>query len=264
MSSYIGRHAELYDVFYADKPYEAEAVFVHQLIQQNSLTGSRSLLELACGTGSHAFVLERLGYQIEAIDYSADMIAVAQRKAEQRQSTIDFRVADMTALADPKQPFDVAICLFDAIGYVQTNERIARVMEGVRRQLRPNGLFIFEFWHAPAMLRGYEPVRIRQWQTAGGELLRISQTKLDCAKQLSHVTYDIYEFRPDNICHKLNETQTNRYFLVQEMAHWLTCEGFAPLNWFAGFKEKESIDEDTWHVVAVARRADPPRNLSRD
>src|SRR5262252_9714364 len=82
MSSYIGRHAELYDVFYADKPYEAEAVFVHQLIQQNSLTGSRSLLELACGTGSHAFVLERLGYQIEAIDYSADMIAVAQRKAE--------------------------------------------------------------------------------------------------------------------------------------------------------------------------------------
>ena len=28
MSSYIGRHAELYDIFYADKPYADEARYL--------------------------------------------------------------------------------------------------------------------------------------------------------------------------------------------------------------------------------------------
>jgi SAM-dependent methyltransferase len=262
MSSYIGRHAELYDVFYADKPYEDEAMFVHGLIQQHGLHDGKNILELACGTGSHAFVLERLGYGIQAIDYSADMITVAQQKARQRQSQVDFRVADMTALEDPQEPFDAVICLFDAIGYVQTNERIACVIEGARRQLRDNGLFIFEFWHAAAMLRAYDPVRIRHWRAGDKDLMRTSQTKLDCAKQLSHVTYDIYEFGSDGACRKINETQTNRYFLVQEMAHWLTCGGFAPLKWFAGFKPDEAINEDTWHIVAVARRSESG-NVSR-
>jgi hypothetical protein len=27
-----------------------------------------------------------------------------------------------------------------------------------------------------------------------------------------------------------------------------------PVKWFAGFSDDENIDEETWHVVAVARR----------
>jgi hypothetical protein len=148
--------------------------------------------------------------------------------------------------------------LFDSIGYVATNERISRVLQGVRRQLRSGGLFVFEFWHAAAMLRDYDPLRVRRWQTAQGQLLRISETSLDCARQLSQVTYHVYEFQPDGMCSRLTETQVNRYFLVQEMSHWLTCAGLAPVKFFAGFTENESIKEDTWHVVAVARRPDAP------
>ncbi len=32
MSSYIGKHASLYDLFYSDKDYKAESDFIHQLI----------------------------------------------------------------------------------------------------------------------------------------------------------------------------------------------------------------------------------------
>jgi len=43
--------------------------------------------------------------------------------------------------------------------------------------------------------------------------------------------------------------------LVQEMAAWLTATGFAPLKWFAGFTDSETISDETWHIVAVARRS---------
>ena len=70
--------------------------------------------------------------------------------------------------------FDAVICLFDAIGYVQTNAKISDVFHGVHKHLRPNGLFIFEFWHAAAMLRHYDPIRVRRWPTDDGLVLRIS------------------------------------------------------------------------------------------
>jgi SAM-dependent methyltransferase len=258
MSSYIGRHAELYDFFYADKPYADEALFVHRCLQRYGSATTNRLLELACGTGSHAFALAEFGYQILATDYSADMLEIARRKAHGRASAIEFRLQDMTQLADPELPYDAVVCLFDSIGYVATNEKISQVLRGVHGQLRDGGLFIFEFWHGAAMLRGYDPLRVRRWQTAQGELLRISETRLDCARQVSHVTYRIYEFKTGGIYSTLTETQVNRYFLLQEMAYWLTCAGFTPVKYFAGFTEDESINEDTWHVVAVARRDGAP------
>ena len=258
MSSYIGRHAELYDLFYADKPYEKEALFVHECLQQYSVGRTQRLLELACGSGSHAFVLEKLGYEIVATDYSEDMLACAQRKAVKAGSSIGFRQQDMRTLDVGERSFDAVICLFDSIGYVETNEALMQVLQGVHRHLRPDGLFVFEFWHAAAMLRSYDPVRVRRWTTPEAEVVRVSETKLDHAKQLARVTYTIYELRNNGTYTKLEETQTNRFFLVQEMAGWLSCCGFVPVKWFSGFTPDENITEQTWHIVAVARKAGNP------
>ena len=262
VSSYIGRHAELYDTLYADKPYAEEAAFVHQCLQQCSVGTTRRLLELACGTGMHALALEKFGYEVVATDYSEDMLACARRKAAKVASSVDFRWQDMRALDIADRPFDAAICLFDSIGYVETNEAIMQVLQGVRRHLRRHGLFVFEFWHAAAMLRSYDPMRIRRWSTPAGELVRISETELEYAKQLARVTYTIYELHHDGTYTSLKETQTNRYFLVQEMAAWLSGCGFAPLKWFAGFAPDDNITEQTWHIVATARRCEDSSEVS--
>jgi SAM-dependent methyltransferase len=195
-----------------------------------------------------------LGYEIIATDYSSDMLACARRKAEPARSKTDFRRQDMRRLDVPERPFDAVVCLFDAIGYVVTNEALMDVLRGVHRHLRSDGLFVFEFWHAAAMLRQYEPVRIRRWTTPEGEVLRISETTLDCARQIASVRYTVCELRRDGSYSQFQETQENRYFLVQEMAGWLENGGFKPVKWFAGFSDDKAITEATWHVVAVAQR----------
>ena len=256
MISYVGRHAELYDIFYADKPYDKEAAFVHRCLQQYSVGTPHRVLELACGTGSHALELEKKGYKILATDYSTDMLACARRKAAQVLSEVAFCHYDMRTLDLPYEPFDAVICLFDSVGYVATNEALEQVLKGVRRHLRPNGLFVFEFWHAAAMLRHYEPLRVRRFNTPEGEVLRISETTLDYAKQLSRVTYIVYELRSDGTYTNFQEAQINRYFLVQEVAGWLSTYGFKPVKWFSGFNDNEFITDQTWHIVAVAQRDD--------
>lgn len=253
MVSYAGKHANYYDIFYQDKPYPQEAEFVHNLFQKHTKGNCKRLLELACGTGRHAFELEKLGYEIVATDYSKDLLAVAKRKAKQLDSQVDFRLLDMRELSLNDAPFDGAYCLFDSIGYVRTNSAIQQVLNGVHRHLPSDGLFICEFWHAAAMLRNYEPFREKHWKNADGELRRTSSTRLDIESQLAEVTYKIEEIGANGKFHHLEETQVNRYFLVQEMGAFLTNSGFAPLEWVTAYNANP-IDENTWHILAVARR----------
>lgn len=251
-TSYIGRHVELYDLFYADKPYAEEAAFIHNCLQTYG-NNVINVLELACGTGTHSLVLEKYGYKITATDYSPDMLAQAQNKGTTSRSSVEFRLQDMRNLVPPQQPWDAVICLFDSIGYVATNENLLKVINGVRCQLHPGGFFIFEFWHAAAMLKSYDPLRVRRWQIPNGEIVRISETSIDHARQLSAVKYTIYELRDDGHYRMHKETQVNRFFLVQEMAQFLEASRFSPLKWFAGFTTSEIIDDTTWHIVCVAR-----------
>jgi len=253
MSSYVGKHAGYYDIFYQDKPYAKEAACVHQLLQKFSQGDCKRLLELACGTGSHALELEKLGYEIVATDYSEDLLAIARRKAKEANSRVDLRFQDMRELSLPDMPFDAAYCLFDSIGYVQTNEGIRQVLNRVHAHLREGGLFLFEFWHAAAMLINFEPVRERRWSTAGGELVRRAATRLDVPRQLAIVTYDRTMDPGLIIGSCVASGRCESETLRSPLAAFLENSHFEPLEFFPGY-EDGPINENTWHVLAAAQR----------
>jgi SAM-dependent methyltransferase len=254
MSVYAGRYAELYDLFYSDKPYAEEAKFVHECIQELSSFQVRHVLELACGTGRHALELEKYGYNVIATDRSREMLQIAQQRATKNNSKVEFVAADMEQLGLTRKEFDAAVCLFDSIGYLKTNESLVAALKGIWDHLRANGLFIFEFWHAPAMLNQYSPGRIRRWNNPKSEIIRISETTLDRKNRLARVDYTVHELNDDGTYSTFRETHLNRFFSVGEMEAILAIANFKPVRFFAGFKQREQISEDTWHVVAVARK----------
>jgi ubiquinone/menaquinone biosynthesis C-methylase UbiE len=256
MSSYVGPHAGWYDLFYAEKPYEQEAAFVDWCLREHGEGRVQRVLEVACGTGRHASALAALGYDVLATDYSRDMLAQAESRPQQIPG-VRFRWADMRALRLDEPPFDAAMCLFDSIGYVQTNEAVLAAFRGVARHLRPRGLLVLEFWHAAAMLRSFEPVRVRRWSTEEGEVIRISHTTLQPEQQTGQVNYRVLELRHDGTYFSLEETQTNRYFQAQEMRALLSAGGFETVHLFAGFSATGEIKADTWHIVALARKLEP-------
>ena len=252
---YAGRYADLYDLFYADKPYADEAAFVHECIREFSSTPVRDVLELACGTGRHALELEKFGYNITATDRSSDMLQVARQRAAKRNSKIQFIAADMQQLQLEKKDWDAAVCLFDSIGYLKTNEAITAALTAIRDHLRAGGLFIFEFWHAPAMLSEYSPQRIRKWRTDQGEVVRISETKLDRDNRWATVDYTVNESADDGTSKTFHESHTNRFFSIDEIQELLSSSKFESLKFFAGFSKTEPINDQTWHIVAVAQKS---------
>jgi ubiquinone/menaquinone biosynthesis C-methylase UbiE len=251
---YDGRHAELYDLFYGAKPYAAEAGYLHGLLQQLSGHVVRRVLDIACGTGSHAIELEKLGYDIVGSDISEDMLARAREKAQAVSSGVRFERQDMRYLDVASRPFDAAVCLFDAIGHVQTTTAIKQAFNAVHRHLREDGLFVLEFWHAAAMAGQHDPLRVRKFSTERGEILRLSQTTVDLALQCATVEHAIYDLRSDGTYQTAVERQVNRFFSLQEMSALLDDCGFDVVKYYSGYSPDEILTPDTWHIVLIARR----------
>ena len=251
MTVYQGSYAELYDVFYADKPYAAEAAFVDGLLVRHGPGRRSRLLDVACGTGRHAVELAIRGWEVIGVDRSAEMLQVAARRAGNLQ--LSFHQGDMTSLPEGLGTFDAATCLFDSIGYALTNAAILATLTGIRARLSDGGLLALEFWHAPAMLRGYEPKRRREWSVDGHTVIRESRTTLDVPASVAQVEYVVKATADGQEAELARETHRNRFFLVPEMALLLTNAGFEPIDWFAGYSPDASITADTWHVLAFAR-----------
>jgi SAM-dependent methyltransferase len=76
-----------------------------------SPVAGREILDVGTGTGRAAIALAVRGAVVTAVDASAEMLAVAERRARDAGARLTFARGDAHALGFPPQCFDAAICL---------------------------------------------------------------------------------------------------------------------------------------------------------
>lgn len=146
-SSYT-RSADFYDLVYAGKPYADESAAVHTKIAAHLRSGGNALLDVGCGTGGHAAHL-REHYRVTGMDLEDGLLRIAA----ERYPDAEFRQGDMVDF-DLGREFDAVVCLFSAIGYVRTEDRLRQTIARFARHLRPGGVAVVEPWLTP---EGFNP-----------------------------------------------------------------------------------------------------------
>ena len=71
----------------------------------------RTVLDVGTGTGRAAIALARRGAAVTGVDASAEMLAVAARRAKDARVQVTFTQGDAHGLAYPDRSFDAVICL---------------------------------------------------------------------------------------------------------------------------------------------------------
>ena len=243
-NTYRALHAAHYDLIYAGKPYAAEARFVAE-----RLPPPGRLLDLACGTGRHAAEFAKLGWEVTGVDYSPDLLERAHANAP------DARLVegDMRELELGEQ-FDAVTCLFDSIGYPQSDEGVVAALSAARNHLAADGVFAVEYLHTPAMLASADPLKVRRWDADGTRLVRVSETRLDAAACVMHVDYELIELRADGSYAEARETQSNRFFTAGEFRALLAAAGLAETGTVAAYTDDPAITADTVHLLTTATR----------
>jgi 2-polyprenyl-3-methyl-5-hydroxy-6-metoxy-1,4-benzoquinol methylase len=141
MDNYAG-YAEYYDALSFDEFSQQCVDYLEDLLSQLRCQG-KTVLDLACGTGTAAILMAKQGYQVTGVDISAAMIRIAKRKAKQAGLPVRFFRQDMHEF-NLQQKVELVTCFFDAMNHIYTYTDFAKVCKNVSRVLQPSGMFIFD------------------------------------------------------------------------------------------------------------------------
>ncbi|MEG1491010.1 MAG: class I SAM-dependent methyltransferase [Oscillospiraceae bacterium] len=135
--------APLYDKFTTDVQYGTFADFYEATFKSREKP-VKTLLDLGCGTGTLTSLLAQRGYELIAVDFSPDMLCVAQDKAAEQSNIIPplFLCQSMTEL-DLFGTVDAAVSCLDAINYLPPAD-LPELFRRLHLFIEPNGIFIFD------------------------------------------------------------------------------------------------------------------------
>jgi SAM-dependent methyltransferase len=131
--------APVYDDFTAHHNYEVWLGNLLPELHRHGLCGRR-LLDVGCGTGKSFLPMLARGWEVTACDISASMLELARGKSGEETRLF---VADMRELPRCGK-FDLVWALDDAVNYLLSTEELGRALSGMRRNLAPGGLLMFD------------------------------------------------------------------------------------------------------------------------
>ena len=249
-------YADHYDLFYAGKDYESECDILEEVFRRYGKDKIRTILDLGCGTGNHAFPLAKRGYEVTGVDRSGDMLANARSKLAEFESQSQplpmFLQGDLRSL-DLDRNFDAVLMMFAVLGYQLTNEDVLEALKTVRRHLKPGGLFICDVWYGPAVLALRPGDKVKFIPTDDGKVIRLASGKLDIYHQLATVHYQILHLKGRTVLSEATETHHMRYFFPQELALFLDQTSLEMLRVSAFPSLAEDANEQSWNALVVAK-----------
>jgi len=155
------KYSKVYDLLLkGERNYDADCDFIESDLTRFLRSDLKPLriLDIGCGTGEHAIMLSRRGYQVTGIDVSKEMIEQAVQKAKVARVRAEFFVQDMRRLK-LNQVFDCALSIFGSFTRLMDEGDYKRFYEGLHHHLRSRGLFIFDFINTDGVIPNY-----RDWK----------------------------------------------------------------------------------------------------
>ena len=128
------------------------------------------VLILGGGGGREAIWFARQGWQVTAVDFSAQMLEQAREKMAHRQFAFEGRVGDISQIDTPSESFDVVWISMFLYSAVLNRARRVEMLKRIRNALKPGGTLVASFHWQPTVRSSSKGVRVRKliaWLTLG-------------------------------------------------------------------------------------------------
>jgi SAM-dependent methyltransferase len=252
MSVFASLYANQYDSLYTAKDYSGECDLVEQAFR-NFGQSPASILDIGCGTGSHAIEFSRRGYACTGVDLSPAMLEHASAKAESQ----GLLKPPKWVLGDARNfeangPYDAAVMMFAVISYLTSNDDVIKGLKNIREHLKPGALFACDFWYGPAVLSVKPNERVRIIDTVNRRTMRSASTTVDSFAHTADVSFRLWTVEGDKFIGETTETHTMRYFFPQEFKMLLEQSGFECLHFSAFPDFNEKLSETSWNAFCVS------------
>jgi len=197
-----------------------------------------------------------MGYDVSGVDMSEGMLEAAESRRASSEPTVasrlEFAQGDARSVRLGKK-FDAVISLFHVMSYQTSNEDLAAAFATARAHLVPGGVFIFDCWYGPAVLRQWPAVTEKNLSDDVTEVYRKATPVIHLNENIVDVNYLVLvKDRSTGLSETLRETHRMRYLFAPEVDAGLSAAGMELIDSKAWMKD-DPPGIETWGAAFVGR-----------
>lgn len=254
MSVFAG-YSRYYDLLYRDKDYAGEAKYVADLIRKFA-PAAEEMMEIGCGTGAHAAEWARMGFTVLGVDRSEGMLEAA----EARRASLERDVADRLSFEEGDartvrlaRRFDAVTSLFHVMSYQTSNSDLAAAFRTAGEHLRPGGVFVFDCWYGPAVLKLWPSVTTKNLADDATSVSRTAEPAMFPNENVVDVNYTVeVTDRITGDKETLREKHRMRYLFTPEVELALSVAGMTLVD-LRAWMTNDPPGFESWGACYVAR-----------
>jgi len=241
--------AGCYDRFTYDVDYAAWADYIEQHFRKRGLPG-KTVLDLACGTGSLTRELALRGYEMIGVDLSAEMLAEAAEKNRNVGEISPMFLCQPMEKLDLYGTIDACVCCLDSVNYVISPKKLQKAFERVHLFLMPGGLFLFDV-NTPEKLEGLDgQVFLDETEDA----YCVWRAEYSRRSRICSYFMDIFQLdRETGQWDRGEELHRERAYTIPELTGFLEQAGFRDIKVFGNLKLRRPKPGEE-RVFFVARK----------
>ncbi len=209
--------------------------YILNILNSMQIKPPAKIFETACGTGRITLSLVQSGYNVVALDYSNEMLNIAQEKLRTAGVSAQFITGDMTNYILP-QPVNAIICACDGINYLMNDADAFDFFNSCQRNLVTGGVLMFD-------INSYNKLT----KTIGNNLFFDDRENITCLWQ-NKLSGDLLQMeltlfiRKGNYYLRKDETHIQRAYKIKNIQQMLQKSGFGQIESFDCFTKIEATE----------------------
>lgn len=244
------RFAEVYDELMENVPYDDWFTWLEEGLNKYRLF-SPQILEVGCGTGTLLRKLIKRGYEVDGVDASAPMLAIATEKMRPLSSQPLLVQQDMRSLHLDKK-YDVIIVFCDSLNYLTEEEDVRRAFHSFWHHLKTEGLLFFDvhsLHYVEEVLHGFSFAEDREHMAYLWNIFP-TERKGEAIQELT-----LFMKRDSSCYERFFEVHPQRTFPIDTYKKLLSLERFELLGTYADFTWEQPKNQSE-RLFFVAKKMD--------
>ena len=251
MSTQYSYPAKYYDHLMNTVDYQAWKNFFREAVGRFSRGETKTVLDLACGTGTLTSLLAADGFDMTAVDASPEMLMRAREKLVRFTDPGVLIVQGDMRSYELNDVVDCTVCALGSLNYLTGRGDLARCFRNVALFSRPDALFLFDVDTPHKLTTVYSG---HDYVMESDGLLCAWQNDCDSEKGICDFYLSFFEETPDGSWQRFDEAERERIFTRRMIENALRRAGMELCGFFSGDVFDSFLpatdSDDRWMVAA--------------
>lgn len=209
----------------------------------------KRVLDVGCGTGTHARLMAERGCEVVGIDIDAGAIDVARAKCADLNGTAPrFDVMPVEQLTD--RGFHAAVSLFHVVNYLDSTYALQSFFAAIAKRLESGSPLIFDCWNGVAALLDPPQEKRSEVEIDDERIAVVTIPTLDRFNQTVHVRNVVTVDRSRHFEFEYVST----LWTPRDLTAALDTAGFGVEAITKSFDPNMPADETTWKIMFTCKR----------